>query len=101
MDRFDIVHAYYLFNSHYHGGQASPEYARLSRILSYYRPASDRFENRNQIEIYERLIAEAGYKLGRSACVCCCASTIDSVLCADCYKADCAVNGCYACEAQS
>jgi len=39
VDRFQVVAAHYLWNSHHHGGQNSPEYARLSRISSYFRPS--------------------------------------------------------------
>lgn len=38
-DRFDIVKAYYLAFSHCHGGQCSREYARLSKMLSYFKPS--------------------------------------------------------------
>jgi hypothetical protein len=38
-DRFDICDAYYLALSHCHGGQWSREYARLSRMATYYRPS--------------------------------------------------------------
>jgi hypothetical protein len=37
-DRFAIVTAHYLWCSHHHGGQGSPEYARLSRISGYFKP---------------------------------------------------------------
>ncbi len=37
-DRFDIVEAWYLALSECHGGQWSDEYARLSKILSYFTP---------------------------------------------------------------
>jgi hypothetical protein len=37
-DRFDIVEAYYLFFSHYHRGQFSNEYIRLSKIIKYFKP---------------------------------------------------------------
>jgi hypothetical protein len=39
-DRFDIVEAYYLAFSHCHGGQWSREYARLSKMSSYFRPGA-------------------------------------------------------------
>lgn len=38
-DRFDICEAYYLALSHCHGGQWSPEYKRLCKLLSYFRPS--------------------------------------------------------------
>jgi hypothetical protein len=38
-DRFDIVEAWYLALCDCHGGQGSPEYARLSRMLRYFRPS--------------------------------------------------------------
>jgi hypothetical protein len=37
-DRFDIVEAYYLFFSHYHEGQSSMKYQRLSKMTSYFKP---------------------------------------------------------------
>lgn len=37
-DRFDIVEAYYLFFSHYHEGQFSKKYMRLSKIVNYFKP---------------------------------------------------------------
>lgn len=39
-DRFDIVEAHYAFYTDYHGGQNSPEYARLCRISRYFRPGA-------------------------------------------------------------
>ena len=38
-DRFDIVEAWYLALSHCHGGQFSREYARLSKIGTYFTPS--------------------------------------------------------------
>ena len=38
MNRFDIIEAYYLFFTHYHEGQGSRKYARLCKILTYYKP---------------------------------------------------------------
>lgn len=38
-DRFQVVGAHYLWLAHHHGGQGSPEYARLCRILRYFRPS--------------------------------------------------------------
>jgi hypothetical protein len=37
-DRFDICEAYYLFLSEWHTGQDSWEYARLSRLLTWFTP---------------------------------------------------------------
>jgi hypothetical protein len=58
-DRFDIAAAYYLYYCDYHSGQWSPEYARLCRILRYFRPSPmveclDRLSDNAQ-EIYHRL----------------------------------------------
>jgi len=36
--RFDIVEAYYCFFMDYHGGQDSPEYARMCRMERYAHP---------------------------------------------------------------
>ena len=55
-DRFDIVEAWYLALSHCHGGQWSPEYARLSKITTYFRPSpllSVDTLSENAREIYE------------------------------------------------
>ncbi len=37
-DRFDVCEAYFLFFTHYHGGQGSREYARLCRMRHYFWP---------------------------------------------------------------
>lgn len=37
-DRFDIVEAWWLALRHCHGGQWSPEYARLCKVETYFRP---------------------------------------------------------------
>lgn len=37
-NRFDIAEAYYLALSHCHGGQWSPEYARLCKLQTYFKP---------------------------------------------------------------
>ncbi len=55
-DRFDICDAYYLALSHCHGGQWSREYARLSHMVTYYRPSpllSVENLNENARAIYE------------------------------------------------
>ena len=38
-DRFDICEAYFLALSHCHGGQWSREYARLCKLMSYFKPS--------------------------------------------------------------
>ena len=38
-DRFDIVEAYYLALSECHSGQWSKEYARLCKIMRYFKPS--------------------------------------------------------------
>lgn len=38
-DRFQICEAYYLFLSANHGGQNSKEYAKLSKLLTYFKPS--------------------------------------------------------------
>ena len=58
-DRFDIVEAYYLFFVHYHGGQDSEKYARLSKMNNYFRPAMGLGVDsltENGLEIYNNLI---------------------------------------------
>jgi hypothetical protein len=39
-DRFDICEAYFLALSHCHGGQWSTEYARLCKLMSYFKPST-------------------------------------------------------------
>jgi hypothetical protein len=38
-DRFDICEAYFLALSHCHGGQWSTEYARLCKLMRYFKPS--------------------------------------------------------------
>ncbi|MEI7590850.1 MAG: hypothetical protein WCJ49_06015 [Deltaproteobacteria bacterium] len=63
-DRYDVVAAHYLWNQHHHGGQGSPEYARLSKISSYYKPGlsvrNGTLENEEQERIYDALCDKAG-----------------------------------------
>lgn len=57
-DRFDIVDAWYLALSEWHGGQWSPEYARLSRMTGYFKPSPFLSVNNlseNGKEIYSEL----------------------------------------------
>lgn len=58
-DRFDIAEAYYLFFSHYHEGQASGKYRRLSKMARYFRPSpllSVETLTENGRQIYEELV---------------------------------------------
>lgn len=58
-DRFDIAEAYYLFLAHYHEGQASEKYRRLSRMTNYFKPSpllSVEKLSENGREIYEALV---------------------------------------------
>lgn len=58
-DRFDIVTAYYLFFAHYHEGQGSRMYARLSKILTYFKPGlgvQNNMMNENTQAIYDNLV---------------------------------------------
>jgi hypothetical protein len=60
-DRFDIVEAHYVFCCDYHEGQGSKLYSRLSRILTYFRPAPGlRLEtlSENSREIYDSLVSK-------------------------------------------
>ncbi len=57
-DRFDICEAYYLFFSHYHEGQGSKKYHRLSKMSRYFKPSpllSVETLTENGREIYEAL----------------------------------------------
>ena len=62
-DRFDICEAYYLFFSHYHEGQWSKKYARLSKMLGYFKPAPmlryDSLTDNGKV-IYDNLINREG-----------------------------------------
>ena len=65
MDRFDIVHAHYLFYMWNHEGQGSRKSRRLNKILSYYTPGyyqqrDPYFENDAQREIYTALCHKHG-----------------------------------------
>jgi hypothetical protein len=54
-DRFDIVEAYYLALSECHSGQWSREYARLCKIMRYFKPGhslSSETLSENGREIY-------------------------------------------------
>jgi hypothetical protein len=58
-DRFDICEAWYLYLSHCHGGQWSPEYERLSRLQGYFTPSpmlSVDSLNENARAIYDDLV---------------------------------------------
>ncbi len=61
-DRFDIVTAYYVFFVHYHEGQWSRKYARLSKILSYFTPGPNWSGDESSLtdngrEIYDQLVS--------------------------------------------
>jgi len=58
-DRFDIAEAYYLFFCHYHEGQASDKYRRLSRMARYFKASpllSVETLSENGQEIYAALV---------------------------------------------
>ena len=61
-DSFDICQAWFLFLSHYHGGQNCPRYARLCKLTrpGFFRPsptlAYDTL-NDNARAIYDNLVA--------------------------------------------
>lgn len=61
-NRFDIIAAYWLFLSQYHGGQGSREYARLSWISTVFSPSTLWSEPRdlpeNAREIYRQLVVK-------------------------------------------
>jgi hypothetical protein len=65
-NRIDIAEAYYLFFAHYHGGQWSTEYKRLSKMSRWFKPrpmlnnATDLTTNGQ--EIYDHLVAQATLK---------------------------------------
>lgn len=84
-DRFDIVEAYYCALSDCHGGQASREYARLSRMSRYFKPraslSADTLDD-NAREIYlavcQRLGCEPTCDMGTPDEAC------ELWLCSDC-----------------
>jgi len=62
-DRFDIVEAHYMFYSHYHEGQFSDGYRKLSHILSQFRPGLYGWSDENNLNpnaraIYDNLVAK-------------------------------------------
>ena len=61
-DRFDIVHAHATFYNLNHSGQTDPFYAKLCRILKYYKPPPIKgvsaLQNTNQEDIYNNLAAK-------------------------------------------
>jgi hypothetical protein len=64
-DRWDVVEAHYCFYVRYHGGQFSPEYARLSKISSYYKPGLSANDDPDKLDwaaqgIYRNLCAKHG-----------------------------------------
>ncbi len=62
-NRHDVCEAWYLFLSHYHEGQDSRKYARLSKLLGYYTPsAGGEFgaTNENSEAIYHELCLKEG-----------------------------------------
>ena len=66
-DRFDICEAYFLALSDCHSGQWSREYARLCKLMTYFKPSpmlSVESLGDNAREIYESACARM---LGRAA----------------------------------
>lgn len=55
-DRFDVCEAWAAYMAENHGGMNDPLYARLCRLLSFYRPAHlGRLSNENAQAIYSAL----------------------------------------------
>ena len=60
-DRFDVCEAWFLFLCHTHGGQGTPEYARLCRLLEYFTPGpmlTAETLGDNARAIYDDLVAQ-------------------------------------------
>lgn len=60
-NRFDIAEAWYLYLSHYHGGQWSREYARLCKLTQSFSPSPClRYDSlsENGQAIYDALASE-------------------------------------------
>ena len=58
-DRFDICEAWYCFLAEYHEGAMSKRYARLCKLLTYFKPRpslSVESLNDNAREIYQNLV---------------------------------------------
>jgi hypothetical protein len=95
-DRFDITEAYYCYLSAYHSGQNSKEYARLSRMLTWFKPRHNLRVGTLSHEgarIYLRLVAKHHGQLmaGYHACPCrdCMETAIGGEFCHACIAAEC------------
>jgi hypothetical protein len=67
-DRFDIAEAHYLFFCHYHEGQASEKYLRLSKMTRYFKPSpllSVETLTENGREIYAALVQKEEARMVR------------------------------------
>lgn len=64
-DRFDVCEAWYLYATHYHGGQGSEEYRIFSRLARIrFRPSpmiSVERLSENAREIFDGLVSRAGF----------------------------------------
>jgi hypothetical protein len=67
MDRMDLYAALYILCTLHHSGQASRGYRILSRLTRVYKPglsvSSCKFENPEQFDLYEELLAKYGESL--------------------------------------
>lgn len=59
-DRFDICEAYFLALMECHGGQWSKEYARLCRLMSYFKPPPN---------LTTETLTENGREIYTNACI--------------------------------
>ena len=64
--RFDVVIGHYMFYMLHHSGQWSPEYKRLCKICSYFRPSPlgidlEADENFGAREVYNELCYKHGF----------------------------------------
>ena len=59
-DRFDICEAYFLALMECHGGQLSKEYARLCRLMSYFKPRPN---------LTTETLTENGREIYTNACI--------------------------------
>lgn len=55
MDRFSIIEGHYFYYMHYHKGQGSREYQRLSKILTYFTPGLSSYPVGSSYEVYQAL----------------------------------------------
>ena len=103
-DRFTIAEVWYLYLSGWHGGQGSKEYARLSRLLKWFKPAPNlslSMLDHDAAVYYCELVHRMGHvDSGYSACACrdCMEVAFDGGFCNACHEGDCGLEQECRCE---